>query len=130
MLKTTLRTLALSAVAAAALTACGGSSSSSTAVAATSKASFCRDNAALDKATADARTAPELLAALVAHQSTVTDFGKVAPAAVSANAQLLVTGATAAIKAKSADAFATAKFVTAGKSVDAYCGQKADGSPA
>ncbi len=134
MMRTTLRTMALSIAAIALLAACGASSSSSTSSSATtataSKVAFCQDNATLDKATASATTGAQLAKDLAANHSTIVHFGKVAPAAVSVKAQVLVTGANAAIKAKDGGAFATAKFVNISKSINSYCGQKADGSPA
>ena len=51
-------------------------------------------------------------------------------AAVSDRAQVLVTGANAAIKSNNGAPFVTAKFVSVSKSINSYCGQKADGSPA
>ncbi|HET9104915.1 MAG TPA: hypothetical protein VFN55_16305 [Solirubrobacteraceae bacterium] len=127
---TTLRRAAVSLAAVIMLAGCGSSSSSSTQTAvAASKATFCRDNATIDKATASATTAPDLLKGLKATQSAITEFGHAAPAAISAQAKLLVDGANAAIKANDASGFATAKFVAAGKAVNSYCGQQADGSP-
>ena len=126
---TNLRRAAVSLAAVTMLAGCGGGSSSSSSTAAASKAAFCRDNATIDKATASATTAPELLKGLKATQSTIADFAKAAPSAISAKAQVLVDGANAAIKANDASAFATPKFVDAGKAVNSYCGQRADGSP-
>ncbi len=77
-----------------------GSSSSSSSSA--SKAAFCKDNATLDKATASVTNANQLLQALKANQSTITDFGKVAPSAIKSDAEVLVSGANAAISANSA----------------------------
>jgi maltooligosyltrehalose synthase len=124
--------MAVSVAAVATLAGCGGSGSASStqSTAAASKVSFCRDNATLDKATASVTTAPEMLKALTANQSTIVHFGKVAPAEVNVRAQFMVTSANAAIKAKTADAVATPKFAAAGKSIDRYCGQKANGTPA
>jgi hypothetical protein len=136
MIRTTVRTMALAIAAVTILAACGGSSSSgsSTSSSATtvtaSKVSFCQDNATLDKATASATTAAELVKDLKANQSTIVHFGQVAPSAVAAQAQVLVVGATAAIKSGNGDAFATTKFVKSGKAIDSYCGEKADGSTA
>ena len=135
MMRTTLRTMAVSIAAVTILAGCGGSSSSSsTSSSATtvtaSKVSFCQDNATLDKATASATTGTELVTALAANQSTIIHFGQVAPAAVSDQAQVLVTGAATAIKSKNGDAFATAKYVNVSKAINSYCGQKADGTPA
>lgn len=134
MMRTTLRTMALSIAAVTILAGCGASSSTSTSSSTTtvtaSKVSFCQDNATLDKATASATTAAELVKDLRANQSTIVHFGQVAPAAVTDQAQILVTGAAAAIKSGNGDAFATAKFVKTGKAIDSYCGEKADGTPA
>jgi hypothetical protein len=134
-MRTTVRTMALAIAAVTILAACGGGSgSSSTSSSATtvtaSKVSFCQDNATLDKATASATTAAELVKDLKANQSTIVHFGQVAPAAVSDRAQILVTGANAAIKSGNGDVFGTAKFVKTGKAIDSYCGEKADGTPA
>jgi hypothetical protein len=119
------------------LAGCGGSSNSSSSTSSSSattvtasKVAFCQDNATLDKATASATTGDELVTDLTANQSTITHFGQVAPAAVSDQAQVLVTGAATAIKSKNGDAFATAKYVNVSKAINSYCGQKADGSPA
>jgi hypothetical protein len=108
------------------LAGCGSSSSTSSSVA--SKASFCAANATLDKATGSVKTPDELLAALKANRSAIDAFQKSAPSAISAEAQVLVNGANAAIKANSVAAFNTQKFATAGQAVDTYCGQQANGS--
>jgi hypothetical protein len=108
------------------LVGCGSSSNNSGSVA--NKASFCAANATLDKATASVTTPDQLLAALKANQSSIAQFGKTAPSAIKAQAQLLVQGATAAIKGDSVKAFNTQKFATAGQAVDTYCGQGANGS--
>jgi hypothetical protein len=108
------------------LVGCGSSSSSSSSVA--NKASFCAANATLDKATASVTTPDQLLKALEAHQSAIAEFGKTAPSAINAQAQVLVQGATAAIKAGSVKAFNTQKFANAGQAVDTYCGEGANGS--
>ncbi len=133
-MRRTLRTMALSIAAVTILAGCGGSTGSSTSSSATpataSKASFCQDNATLDKATASATTGAELVTALAANQSTIIHFGQVAPAAFTDRAQVLVTGAATAIKSKNGDAFATAKYVNVSKAINSYCGQKADGTPA
>jgi hypothetical protein len=135
MMRTTLRTMALAIASVTILAGCGGSSSSSgtsssTTTVTASKVAFCQDNATLDKATASATTGDELVKDLTANQSTITHFGQVAPAAVTDQAQVLVTGAATAIKSKNGDAFATAKYVNVSKTINSYCGQKADGSPA
>jgi hypothetical protein len=104
------------------LAGCGSSTSS-----ASSKTSFCADNAKLDKATASDTTLGQLLTTLKANQSTLDDFGKAAPSAIKAKAQVLVTGAQTAIKSNSTAAFSP-QFETAGKAVDAYCGQDAQGT--
>jgi hypothetical protein len=118
--------LALVPVASIALLAgCGSSSSGSGAVA--SKTSFCADNAKLDKATASDSTLAELVKTLKANQSTVEAFGKAAPSAIKAQAEVLVNGTQAAIKSGTTAAFST-QFEKAGKAVDAYCGQNAAGT--
>lgn len=123
---TLLRRTAVPLAAVAVLAGCGSSASSGTG--ASSKAAFCHDNAAIDKATASATTAPDLLKGLKATRSAIADFGHAAPAAISAKAMLLVNGANAAIKSNDASAFASATFVAAGNAVNRYCGQRADGS--
>ena len=50
------------------------------------------------------------------------------PTDIRATAKLEVADALAAITANSAARFATAKYVTAGRAVNAYCGQDANGS--
>jgi hypothetical protein len=122
----TLSRVALLPVAVVALLAGCGSSSSSGATA--NKASFCADNAKLDKATASDSSLGELLKTLKANQSTVEDFGKTAPSAIRAQAQVLVTGADTAIKSNNTASFNTQKFAGAGKAVDAFCGQNAGGT--
>jgi hypothetical protein len=117
------------------LAACGSSSSSSSTsssatTATASKVAFCQDNATLDKATASATTSDELVKDLKANQATIVHFGKVAPGAVAAQAQVLVVGATTAIKSGKGDAFATAKFINISKAINSYCAEKDDGSPA
>jgi hypothetical protein len=108
------------------LVGCGSSSSGSSSVA--NKANFCAANATLDKATASVTTPDQLLTALKANQSAIDEFGKTAPSAIKAQAQALVQGANAAIKANTVKAFNTQKFATAGQAVDTYCGQAANGS--
>jgi basic membrane lipoprotein Med (substrate-binding protein (PBP1-ABC) superfamily) len=134
MNRTPLQTAALSIAAVAILAGCGAgsstSSSASSSAATASKVSFCQDNATLDRATASAKTGAELVKDLTANQSTITHFGRVAPADVTERAQVLVLGADAAIKSNNGDAFATARFVSVSNAINAYCSQKADGSPA
>jgi hypothetical protein len=121
------RSLPAAVAATVLLAGCGGSASSSTAAA--SKTSFCADNAKLNQATAANSTLDQLLSTLKANQATIDDFGRTAPSDIKAKAQLLVSGAHAAIKVNTAAAFATAKYVDTGKTVDAYCGQDAKGNP-
>jgi hypothetical protein len=107
------------------LVGCGSSSSTKSKV---SKADFCAANATLDKATASVKTPAQLLEALKSHQSAIDEFAQSAPSAINAQAQVLVKGANAAIKANSVTAFNTQTFATAGQAVDTYCGEQANGS--
>jgi hypothetical protein len=113
---------------------CGGSSSSSSsststpAVSAGDKTAFCKDNAALDKATAAATTAAEALKALKDNQSTIDAFARDAPTAIKAQANVLAGDAKAAIAANNPGVFSDPKFAAAGPAVDAYCGQQANGT--
>jgi hypothetical protein len=106
-----------------ALAGCGGSSGNSSSAAVASKTKFCADNAKLDKATASVSSLDGLLKSLKANQSTIDDFGRVAPGAIKAQALVLVSESDAAIKANSATGIDAKKFGTAGKAVDTYCGE-------
>jgi hypothetical protein len=92
------------------------------------KVAFCSDNAQLDQATAAAHQPSDLVPIFKANQSLLSDFQSKAPSAIVAQAGLLVLAANHAISSGNASAFATANVVNAGKKVDAYCGQNADGS--
>jgi hypothetical protein len=105
---------------------CGSSSKSSASAA--NKASFCAANATLDRATASVTTPAQLLQALKANQSAIDEFGKTAPSLIATEAQVLVSGAKAAIKAGSVTTFNTKTFASAGQAVDTYCGQGTSGS--
>jgi basic membrane lipoprotein Med (substrate-binding protein (PBP1-ABC) superfamily) len=107
---------------------CGSSSSSSSSTAAASKASFCADNAKLDKATNSATNIQALLKDLKENLPTVKDFLATAPAAIKAKAQVLATEAETAIKSGNPSGFGNPKFASAGKAVDSFCGESAAGS--
>lgn len=92
------------------------------------KAAFCRDNAQLDQATATARQSSDLIPIFKANRSLLNDFQSKAPSAIVDQAGVLVLAANHAISSGDASAFTTSKVVNAGKRVDAYCGQNADGS--
>jgi hypothetical protein len=106
------------------LCGCGSSSSSSGSGAKPSKAAFCGDNAKLNKSTASANSASSAIKALKTNEATIQAFGRDAPSAISAQAQVLVNGAMAAIKANSPAPLANPKFQAAGEAVDKFCGQK------
>jgi hypothetical protein len=143
----TARVLSVSGLATAALcglvVGCGGSSSSSTSstgstaptttttASVADKIAFCKDNAALDKATVDATTATEALAALKTNEATIDDFARVAPAEIKAQADVLAGDAKKAITANDPSVFsADAQFAKAGPLVDSYCGEQSNGTAA
>jgi hypothetical protein len=97
-------------------------------VAAGDKTAFCKDNAALDKATAAATTPAEALTALKANASTIDAFARDAPATIKAQANVLAGDAKAAIAANNSGVFSDPKFAAAGPAVDAFCGQQANGT--
>ena len=114
----------------AALTMLFGCSKSSSSA---DKATFCNDNAVIDKAGAalGANATPDQVVAVIkSHQSTVDEFLKTAPSDIKADAQILVDAANAAVTTNKPDALGSANVQAAGKRVDTYCGQNADGSPA
>ena len=90
---------------------------------------FCRDNARLDQATSGARQPSDLVPIFRANQSLLDDFQAKAPAAIVDQAGILVLAADRAIRSGDASSFTSAAVVAAGKKVDAYCGQNANGSP-
>jgi hypothetical protein len=92
------------------------------------KVAFCSDNAQLDQATAAAQHASDLVPIFKANRSLLSDFQSKAPSAIVAQAGVLVLAADHAISSGDASAFTTSNVVNAGKKVDAYCGQNADGS--
>jgi len=87
-----------------------------------SKASFCADNAKLDKSTNSATDRTELLKDLRANQATISNFGQTAPTAIRSKAQVLVSGAEKAIQSGDTSAI-NQQFGNAGTAVDKYCGQ-------
>jgi hypothetical protein len=120
---------------------CGGSSSSSSSKSTSSpatttasvadKTAFCKDNAALDKATASSSTAVEALAALKANEATIDDFASVAPSDIKTQADVLAGDAKKAISANDPSVFsADPQFAKAGPLVDTYCGESSNGTPA
>jgi Domain of unknown function (DUF4333) len=92
------------------------------------KVAFCNDNAQLDQATAAAQQPADLVPIFKANRSLLSDFQSKAPSAIVDQAGVLVLAADHAISSGNASAFTTSKVVNAGKKVDAYCGQNADGS--
>jgi basic membrane lipoprotein Med (substrate-binding protein (PBP1-ABC) superfamily) len=114
--------LALVAATIGVLTGCGSSSGGSSSAAA-SKASFCSDNAKLDKKTNSATNLGQLLKALKSNEGTIKDFGQNAPSAIKAQAEVLVNASEKGIKSGSTAGF-TQKFAAAGKAVDTYCAKK------
>jgi hypothetical protein len=93
------------------------------------KVAFCSDNAKLDQATVGAQQASDLVPIFKANQSLLNDLQAKAPSAIVSQAGILVLAADHAITSGDASAFSTSTVVAAGKKVDAYCGQNADGSP-
>jgi hypothetical protein len=93
------------------------------------KAAFCSDNAKLIQATAGAQQASDLVPIFKANQSLLKEFQAKAPPAIVSQAAILVLAARQAITSGDASAFSSSTVVGAGKKVDAYCGQNADGSP-
>jgi hypothetical protein len=98
------------------------------AVGAGDKQAFCADNVKLSQATAGAQQPSDLVPIFKANQSLLNDFQAKAPAAIVSQAGILVLAANHAISSGDASAFTTATVEKAGKKVDAYCGQNADGS--
>jgi hypothetical protein len=94
------------------------------------KTAFCADNATLDKATSVAQQPSDLVPILKTNQSVIDDFQAKAPSEIVNDAGTLVQAAKNAITSGDASAFASAAVQTAGKNVDGFCGQNADGSPA
>jgi hypothetical protein len=92
------------------------------------KVAFCSDNAQLDQATAAAQQSSDLVPIFKANRSLLRDFQSKAPSAIVNQAGVLVLAAEHAISAGDASAFNTSRVLDAGKLVDAYCGQNADGS--
>jgi Domain of unknown function (DUF4333) len=92
------------------------------------KVAFCADNAQLDQATSGAQQPSDLVPIFKANQNLLNDFQAKAPSAIVSQAGILVLAANHAISSGDASAFATATVENAGKKVDAYCGQHADGS--
>jgi hypothetical protein len=92
------------------------------------KVAFCSDNAQLDQATSAAHQASDLIPIFKANRSLLSDFQSKAPSAIVNQAGVLVLAADHAISSGDASAFNTANVVDAGKAVDAYCGQNANGS--
>jgi exo-beta-1,3-glucanase (GH17 family) len=99
----------------------GGSSGSKGATA--SKTSFCAANAKLDKRTNSATNLSSLVKVLKSNEGTIKEFGKTAPSAIKAQAEILVNASEKGINSGSTAGF-TQKFANAGKAVDAYCAKK------
>ena len=93
------------------------------------KAGFCADNAKLDKATSVATTPADLLPILKANQATIADLASKTPSDIKTDADTLVKAAQTAIANNDASGFSDPGLQSAGKNVDAYCGQNPDGSP-
>jgi Domain of unknown function (DUF4333) len=92
------------------------------------KVAFCSDNAQLDQATSGAQQASDLIPIFKANRSLLSDFQSKAPSAIVNQAAVLVLAADHAVSSGDASAFNTSTVAKAGKLVDAYCGQNADGS--
>ncbi len=93
------------------------------------KVKFCQDNATLDHLSAPARTFAQLVAILKANEATISDFQSTAPADIVVSAGRLVQAARDAVTTGKQSTFVNTKVETAGKKVDAYCGQNSDGTP-
>jgi hypothetical protein len=93
------------------------------------KVAFCSDNAKIDQATSGAQQASDLVPIFKANLSLLNELQAKAPSAIVSQAGMLVVAAHRAITSGDASAFSTSTVVAAGKKVDAYCGQNADGSP-
>jgi basic membrane lipoprotein Med (substrate-binding protein (PBP1-ABC) superfamily) len=114
--------LALVAATIGVLAGCGSSSSGSSSASA-SKASFCADNAKLDKNTNSASNLGQLVKVLKSNEGTIKDFGQTAPSAIKAQAEILINAAEKGINSGSTAGF-NQKFADAGKAVDSYCAKK------
>jgi hypothetical protein len=104
------------------LAGCGSSSSGSKGATA-SKTNFCAANAKLDKRTNSATNLSSLVKVLKSNEGTIKEFGKTAPGAIKAQAEILVKASEKGIKSGSTAGF-NQKFAKAGKAVDAYCAKK------
>ena len=96
---------------------------------AANKATFCADNAAIDRATAPAQTLGDLIPIFEANQSTLNEFQGTAPPKVVKQAGTLVHAARVAVTTGNAKAFGTRSIQKAEQQVALFCGQNADGSP-
>ena len=94
------------------------------------KAKFCRDNAVLDRAASGAKTVADLVPIFIANEKSLLDLQATAPPKIVVSAGTLVHAAKDAINSGNASAFSTRALTNAGRAVDAFCGQNADGSPA
>jgi len=99
------------------------------AVGAANKVEFCHDNALLLQATYVAQTPADLIPIFKANESTIHDFQATAPASIVAAAGTLVQAARTAVTTGNANGFTTAAVQNAASQVNAFCGQKPDGSP-
>jgi hypothetical protein len=86
------------------------------------KATFCADNATIEKATSAATTPAQLIAAFSANQSTILEFQATAPSKIVAQAAKLVQAARLAVQGNSTKPFMTNAVNQAGLAVDKFCG--------
>jgi hypothetical protein len=93
------------------------------------KVAFCTDNAKLNQATSGVHQASDLVPIFKANRSLLDEFQAKAPSAIVDQAGTLVLVANHAITSGDASALTTPPVLAAGRTVDAYCGQNADGSP-
>ncbi len=100
-----------------------GSSSGGSKKSTVSKKNFCAANATLDKNTNSASNLSDLVKVLKKNEGTIKTFGKAAPSAIKAQAEVLVNASEKGISSGSTAGF-TQKFVNAGKAVDSYCAKK------
>lgn len=120
--------LAVALGAAACSSGSGGPSATPTTHA--SKATFCSDNAKLDRASTNATSATAFVSVLRKDKAVLDSFAANIPDdSIRPAAEKLVSAARSALAANNADSFESAAVVADGARVDTYCGEQSDGSP-
>jgi hypothetical protein len=102
--------------------ATGNTDSTTAAASSGNKTAFCRDNATLNTKSQAATSVAEVITIFKNNVAVIDDFGKQAPANISADAHTIVVAAHKVISSGSITAFGATAIGTAGKRVDTYCG--------